>query len=199
MPEPTDFDLDGALSAELDGDLPAWCEAEDRDLTVIQARLAAPEAVARRTELATARNALAASVAPPDELTRRRLLGAALTDAEPDTTIPHRSPGTGPDGRSRRVWVVLAGVAAALLLMVAVVAVVNGGGDDGTAKSSGSATADAPKGDLGDVGPLDQAGVDKLINGGAAAGRRPRHPPPPRPHPARKASPQCPTPCPRPP
>jgi hypothetical protein len=168
MPEPIDLDLDGALSADLDGDLPAWCEAGDHDLAAVQSRLAAPDAAARRAELTVVRDALATPVAPPDELGRRRLLGAALADADPDTTIPDRSPGTGAEGRSRRFWAVLAGVAAAVLLVVAIVAAVNGG-SDGTAKSSGSATADAPTGDLGNVGALDQKGVDRLIHGGAAS------------------------------
>lgn len=170
MPDASDLDLDTAISADLDGDLDAMCADLGLDPTAVRARLAAPEAAARRARLTAARDALAAPVHPLDDLARRRLVQGALADAEPDTTIPARSATSGGSDRSRRRWSLLAGAAAAVLVVVGVVALTRQVDDGSASKSSGSSTANAPKGDLGDVGSLDQSQVDRLVDGGGTTG-----------------------------
>lgn len=166
MPDPDELDLDGAISADLDGDLDAWCADTGVGAATVRARLFTPEALARRADLEAARAALAAPVPALDDPTRRRLVQGALSDPAVDVMIPQHPRRSGTSDHPRRVWAVLGGVAAAVLLVVGVVALVNRGGDgDGGAKS---ATASAPTGNLGDVGNLDQKRVDDLVRGGGA-------------------------------
>ena len=170
MPDPDDFDLDTAISADLDGELDALCADLAVDPEIVRAQLAAPAATARRAELAAARDALATPVPALNELTRRRLVEGARSEADLDTTIPARSGGSGDSDRSRHWWTVLGGAAAAVLVVVGILALANQGDDGSASKSSGSSTAGAPTGDLGDVGNLDQRQVDGLVKGGGSTG-----------------------------
>ncbi len=167
MPDPDELHLDAAISADLDGDLDAWCADTGVEAATVRAQLATHEALARRADLEAAREALAAPVPALDDPTRRRLVQGALSDPALDVMIPQHPRRSGTSDHPRRVWAVLGGVAAAVLLVVGVVALVNrgGGNGDGGAKS---ATASAPTGDLGDVGNLDQKRVDALVRGGGA-------------------------------
>jgi hypothetical protein len=163
MPEPTDFDLDAAISADLDGELAAMCTEAGLEPDAVRARLTTPEATARRAELVAARTALATPVEPLDDLARHRLVTRALDGAGPETTVPTGSVRHPPSGHSGRRWGIFAGVAAAVLVIVAIVAIVATGED--SANSGGSSTASAPTGNLGNVGTLNQRGVDALVNG----------------------------------
>lgn len=158
-----DFDLDVALSADLDGELDAYAS----DLGVAPADLRAavddPAVASRRAELAAVRGAVGAEPDPSDvldDVTRRRLLA-----------------GAGPDQARRapdRSWILRAGAAAAITLVVvgALYAVTRNSGDSG-AKSSASRSADrggataAVTGDLGNVGAINAAGIGRLLRGQA--------------------------------
>lgn len=129
IPLPDDV-LDELLSAELDGELDA--AAADHGFSLAEARLrveATPGSQRRRDALRAARDAM--TVEPLDDLTRRRLLGAASAGAPADVGA---KPAPGPlelVGRSR--WLrVAGGIAAAVLLVVAAAAVLSQDfGDDG--------------------------------------------------------------------
>ena len=161
MPDHHDLDLDAAVSAELDGDLAGFAAASGLSEQEVREGLATPEAGERRELLIRARTELRVPPDPLDDVTRRRLLAGATTP----TARPAPSPAAGSPWTAR---LAAAGVAVVLLA---------GGGiflatrsSDDAAKSSGSsATAkQAPKGDLGDLGTLDQSKVNDLIGGPAS-------------------------------
>jgi hypothetical protein len=166
MAEPTipaDFDLDTAVSADLDGDLGGYADELGVPVAALRAAIASPAGAARHAELAAVRDALrAARGADPglDELTRRRLLAAAGVGSRP--------------GRERREqgWLLRAGVAAAVTLLVVagLYALVTKSGDSGDRGAKTSATgpgggAAAVRGDVGDLGPIDAAAVGRLLHG----------------------------------
>jgi len=129
---------DDALSASLDGDL------ED---AAGQSHLAGcATCSARRHRLAAARAALAAApVEPVDELTRRRLVAAALEAA-------------GPAG-GRQAWyqrpALAGGVAAALLALLAAVPFVTGDRTSGNGDEAAGTSLETAGGEfLGDLGDL---------------------------------------------
>lgn len=130
---------DEALSAALDGAL------ED---AAGQNHLAAcADCAARRDQLAAARSALAeAPVEPVDDLTRRRLVAAALAEA-------------GPAAAQHRAWyqrpAVAGGVAAVILALFAAVPFVTGGDTQGRDLEAASGAFDAAGSQfLGDLGDL---------------------------------------------
>ena len=148
---------DEILSALLDGDPEVAVEVDGVD---VAAHLRACDRCAgRQAELAGARAALAAApIEPLDELTRRRLVAAAL--AEADATPAGEAPATTaiPIGRARaRRHPALIGSAAAvvLALLVGVPFVLDGGGPGGnetlTAQAPLRESADSFLGDLGDL------------------------------------------------
>jgi hypothetical protein len=164
MTDPTshpEFDLDTALSASLDGELEAYAVELGVEPDELRRALAAPEAAARRSELAAVRRALAEEPEPSlDDVTRRRLLaGAGVGTASP-----------APARRDRSRWL-QAGIAAAvtLVLLGAIYAITRdtGGSDGSSAKSSasGGATEAAVTGDVGDLGVVDPRVVAKLLHG----------------------------------
>ncbi len=171
LPSHPDFDLDVALSADLDGELDAYAAQLGADPSELRAALAAPAAEARRAELDAVRRAVGDPPSGSDELddvTRRRLLVGAGVGTRPDRAHPARD----------RSWILRAGAAAAVTLVVvgALYAVTRNSGDSG-AKSSessagggGTATA-AVTGDLGDLGTVDTAGIGRLLRGQAPAKR----------------------------
>jgi len=158
MSESHEFDLDTAISADLDGELALYCTELDIPLSTARAELDTPTARARRAELAATRLALT-PVEPLDELTRRRLLAGATADGgrarSSDVSGPHR----------RRWWPALAATGAAAALIIGVLAVSGGGGSDSAAKAGSSAAKQTPHGNLGNVGRLNQQQIDELVGG----------------------------------
>jgi len=159
---PAAFDLDLALSADLDGELETYARELGASPEVLRNTLETAEARDRRAVLAAVRTRLLEPGPGPDDLTRRRLTAAA-GDALPPA--PARS------GRARPAWGRLAAVAAILLLaVVGIVAVTTRGGDESSSKDgAASRAAVAPRGDLGDLGRLDQGRIDALTGAGSAA------------------------------
>jgi len=172
LPSHPDFDLDVALSADLDGELDAYAADLGADPAELRAALDEPAAVARRSELDAVRRAVgdpASGSDALDDVTRRRLLAGAGVGARSDRARPARD----------RSWILRAGAAAAVTLVVlgAVYAVTRSSGDSG-AKSSessgaggGRATAVAVSGDLGDLGTVNAAGIGRLLRGQVPAKR----------------------------
>jgi len=119
QPDPTDE----RLSAELDG-------AADRDAGPSDR---SPEREARARALAAARDLLAVGPSPLDELTRRRLLDAAVDDWQRSTRAQPRD--------RRRLQ--RAGAAAAVLALIAVGAAVlaNAGGHSGSSRAATNGAA----------------------------------------------------------
>ena len=150
---------DEILSALLDGDPEVAVEVDGAGLDVAAHLRACDRCAGRQAELAGARAALAAApIEPLDELTRRRLVAAAL--AEADATPAGAAPATTaiPIGRARaRRHPALIGSAAAvvLALLVGVPFVLDGGGPGGnetlTAQAPLRESADSFLGDLGDL------------------------------------------------
>jgi hypothetical protein len=168
MADPTthpDFDLDTAVSADLDGELSAYADELGVTPDELRAALGSPAAVERRAALAGARDTLRADTgAGPDELTRRRLLASAGVGAGRDRGIRRTG---GRDG----AWWLRVGAAAAVTLVVvgalyALVGKSDDSGDRGAkASGGGSAATRAVTGDLGDLGVVDAAEVSRLLRG----------------------------------
>jgi hypothetical protein len=155
---PTSDHLDDEiLSALLDGD------ADGAGLDAAAHLRACDRCAGRQAELAGARAALAAApVEPLDELTRRRLVAAALTAAEPAPAGEAPAAVTPNGSRWARRHPALIGSAAAVLLAVLVgVPFVVGNGGPGrdqtlTAQAPLQSSADSFLGDLGDLSDRDR-------------------------------------------
>jgi hypothetical protein len=158
-PPPSDApfgaDTDDAVSALLDGELTAF--AADHDTTEADARTrleAWPGFEDRRAALAGARAVVATPVPALDDVTRHRLVRAAVgARAEPAPTA-HRA----------RVWKVLGAAAAALVVVAGIALAIDATRDEGpgardSASSAGPVAPDL-HGDIGDVGDL--SGPDAL-------------------------------------
>ncbi len=158
MSEHPDLDLDAAVSADLDGDLAGFATEAGLDEATVRRLLTTPEARERRERIAAARAALQRPPEPLDDLARRRVLTAAAAGA-----------GSAAPGRGAARWPTrLAAAAAAVVLLVGGgIFLATRSGDDNAAKSSRSAATAGriPKGDLGNLGALDQSKVDRLIRG----------------------------------
>jgi hypothetical protein len=175
-PTPDHLD-DDVLSALLDGDTGAATGGDGTGADAAAHLRACDRCAGRQAELAGARSALAAApVEPVDELTRRRLVAAALAAAE------ERAPGAAardtaaavPIGRARwaRRHQALIGSAAAvvLALLVGVPFVLDDGGPGG----GETLTALAPEQDaagtyLGDLGELSDRSNLRLRLSGVAS------------------------------
>lgn len=164
-PPPFGDDTDEALSALRDGELGAF--AADHGLTEAEARDRLehwPEYPARLAALERGRGEVAAPVPPLDDLTRRRLVRNALPAADGIAATSNRS------GWS---WLrISAAAAAALIVLAGLGAMLTslGTGSDNSAKSSGagSAAAEVPRGDLGNIGDVtDPAAIRALVRPGA--------------------------------
>jgi hypothetical protein len=166
---------DGILSALLDGDVAGAGADGGPDAT---AHLSACDRCAgRQAELGAARTALAtAPVEALDELTRRRLVAAALS-AGADDRAGMTAPGTSMTiGRSRRFQrhPALLGSAAAVLLALLVGIPFVVGDDGGQGETLSAQAPDASReesagsflGDLGDLGDRDSLRL--RLSGGAA-------------------------------
>ena len=189
---------DGILSALLDGDDAAAGAGPD-----VAAHLRACDRCAgRQAELAAARAALAAApVEPLDELTRNRLVAAALQAVDGATGAEDAGAGVVP---IRRRWAqrhpALIGSAAAVVLavLVGVPFVVDHGDNSSTNRSLSAAAPEAAQtavggGYLGDLGDLTDRDQLRLRLSGAADNSLPRNfataaPAEPAPSPAAGAS-----------
>ena len=160
MAETPDFDLDGAISADLDGDLGGFASDLGLDEAAVRAELdAGPDAPARRGALEAARSAVRHPVEPVDEVTRARLLTRATAPA----ARSDEAPGTRGRGGIGRIEAV-----AAIALLVVGFGVVAITRDDTTnAKNAGSSATHGTvrSGDIGDIGRIDQQKLDGLIGG----------------------------------
>jgi hypothetical protein len=172
---------DGILSALLDGDVGEVGADEGSDAT---AHLRACDRCAgRQAELGAARAALAAApVETLDELTRRRLVAAALAAGAgeqagaglPPLTAPGTSTGIGRSRRFQRHPALIGSAAAVLLvLLVGIPFVVgNDAGRDGTTLSAQAPEAlreESAGSFLGDLGDLsDRDGLRLRLSGAAA-------------------------------
>lgn len=167
MPDTPAFDLDAALSADLDGDLAGFIDDAGLPAAVIHSALAEPHAISRRAEIEHARAQLARPVDPLDDVTRRRLLATTSASAsEGDLRSSTRSSSSSAITRSR--WA--AGLAAAAVVGVVLIGTGiflgtrDSGGGDASSKATGASSPAGrdPSGDLGDLGPLDQQSIDGL-------------------------------------
>lgn len=161
-----DFDLDVALSADLDGELDAYADELGVPPAELRAALADPSATTRRAELAGVRASLAPGSDPADDLdevSRRRLLAGAGVETGTARARPTRD----------RSWIVRAGAAAAVTLVVlgAIYALTRNTGQSAerSGGSSAGGGATAVTGDLGDIGAIDAAGIGRLLRGDAPA------------------------------
>lgn len=170
MADLPDFELDTALSADLDGELDAYAHELGTDADALRSRLATdPDADQRRRELQEVRNQLGAPVPPLDDLQRARLLAGAVagSTADPDTLTPSGS-GAADSGSQRPAWLGRAAAAAVLVLALGggVLALTRSDTSDSTAKSTASgASPRIASGDLGDLGEVSREQLDSLIGG----------------------------------
>jgi hypothetical protein len=155
-----DFDLDTAVSADLDGELDGYAAELGVPVGELRAAVATAEASARRSELTAVRATLAHDAEPGlDDVTRRRLLDGAGVGTRASRAQRNRG------------WILRAGAAAAVTLVVvaalyALVGRTDGSGDPGTKASGGGSSATAAvTGDVGDVGTIDAAEVARLLRG----------------------------------
>ena len=170
--DPT-FDLDEAISAELDGELAPFATELGVDPAALRALMVQrPEYADRLVAVETARRSLRAPVESLDDVSRARLLRAAVI-TEPGTNATAGSP-----VRRERTWRLLGAAAAVALVVVGGVALLRGGGSSNRAKSAATAgnTAKVRSGELGNLGPLDQRTLDSLIGGDTRADSTPTAP-----------------------
>ncbi len=170
---PVQLDLDTAISAELDGEFGAYATEIGRNPSGLLAEITAQPGYAdRRATLQGVRDQLREPAAALDDVTRRRLLALASTDAivagAPSHATPHsRTRHTASNrGGSTRLT-----AAAAILLVVlgGGVFLATRGPDHArldAAKTAGGTIGRAREGDLGDIGNLSNPStLDRLIGG----------------------------------
>jgi hypothetical protein len=165
-PPPFGDATDEAISALLDGELGAF--AADHGTTEAEARAALdawPGTPARLDALSRSREAVGTPVPALDEITRRRLVGAALPAA---AAAP--SPTRGP---SRGTWFGVAAAAVTLLVVIAVGSMVlSDNGDDAADRSQTAAGAPpAARGELGDLGDVTDPATLRALLGDPGADR----------------------------
>ncbi|MEO6469408.1 MAG: hypothetical protein ABIP21_09920 [Acidimicrobiia bacterium] len=173
MPDDPTFNLDEAISADLDDELAPFAVELGVDIATLRALMAErPEYAERRAALETASRSLRAPVDSLDDVARARLLRAAMT-TEPRTSATSASP-----VRRERAWRLLGAAAAVVLVVVGGIALLRGGGSSGGAKSASTAgnTAKVRSGELGNLGPLDPSTLDSLIGGDTRADSTPTAP-----------------------
>ncbi len=171
MPEAPDFDLDGAISADLDGDLSGFASDLGLDEPAVRAQLDAdPNSPARRGALEAARAAMRQPVEALDEVSRARLLTRAAAPARRSD----QAVGTRGRGGIARV----AGVAAIALLVVGIGVVAVTRDDTTNAQKAGSSATHGPvrSGNIGDIGRIDQSKLERLIGGSTSGTASPAAP-----------------------
>ncbi len=168
MTEHPDFNLDDAISADLDGELAAYAADLGIDVPTLRAQMAARrEHPDRLIAMELARQSLRAPVEPLDDVTRARLLRSLSTEANHTSG---RATSGGPFGRER-IWRVLGAAAAVVLVIVGGLALLPLGGSSSSKQSKSATSGAAPvrSGQLGDLGSLDAAKLNALIGGGTDA------------------------------
>ena len=154
------FDLDEAISAELDDELAPFATELGIDPAALRALMVQrPEYADRRAAIEAARRSLRAPVDSLDDVSRARLLKAAAITEPGRVGTPIRA--------GVPAWRLLGAAAAAVLVVVGGVALLRGGGSTSGQKSASTA-GDAAKvrsGELGNLGPLDPRTLDSLIGG----------------------------------
>ena len=170
---PVQLELDAAISAELDGELGAYATELGRDPSGLLAEITAQPGYAdRRAALQSVRDQLREPVVVLDDVTRRRLLALASTDA----IVAGTPSGAAPHSRTRhtaanRGWSTRLTAAAAILVVVlgGGVFLATRGSDPArldAAKTAGGTIGPAREGDLGDIGDLSNPStLDRLIGG----------------------------------
>lgn len=164
MPEHPDFNLDDAISANLDGELAPYAAELGLDLDTLRAQMGArPEYPDRLATLRTARHALRTPVEPLDDVTRARLLRGVPTPANQPFGREFSAVPFGRDRASR----ILAAAAVAVLVVGGGVALLarDGSSNNKQSKSSTNRVAEVRSGQLGNLGPLDPKKLDALIGG----------------------------------
>ncbi|MEP6625503.1 MAG: hypothetical protein ABJC79_13745 [Acidimicrobiia bacterium] len=160
MTDPEAFDIEIALSADLDGELADYAAELGTDEPTVRARIErSPGASERRAQLVTARQAVAAPEEPLDEVTRARLVAGALASFTP----PLAARDSRPPGSLLR-----AAAAAAIALVVlggAITLITQVGGNDGSAAKSAATGGRVRSGNIGDIGAINQQKLDRLIGG----------------------------------
>ena len=171
MPEHPEFNLDDAISADLDGELAPYAAELGLDLPTLRAHMSArPKQPDRLAALETARQSLHAPVEPLDDVTRARLLRGVATQANQPSG---RATSARPIGRDRALPI-LAAAAVVVLIVGGGVALLGRDGSSSNQQSK-AATSGAPpvrSGQLGDLGSLDSNKLDALIGGSAAPATR---------------------------
>ena len=168
MPEHPDFNLDDAISADLDGELAPYAAELSLDLPTLRAQMTArPDYPDRLAAMETARQSLHATVEPLDDVTRARLLRGVSTQANQPSG---RATSTVPLGRARMVRI-LAAAAVVVLVVGGGVALLgrDGSSSNQQSKASTNRVAEVRSGQLGNLGPLDPKKLDALIGGGSDA------------------------------
>ncbi len=166
-PLPPDI-VDELISARIDGEFERAARELELDPLDASARLEATPGVAERTRaLEAARDAIAASV-DLDELSRRRLVEHALTEAA-GAKAPEFPRRAAPARRDRRSWLVAGGaVAAAAAVIVGLVAILHDGGSQNAKSSTAAAgntqTTIAPPNEIDNADQL-RSYVESLIAG----------------------------------
>ena len=166
MPDHPAFDLDEAISADLDDELASFAAELGVDSATLRALMTQrPEYAERLAALETAHRSLRAPVEPLDDVSRARLLRAAAI-TEPRTNATARAP-----VRRERAWRILGAAAAAVIVVAGGIALTRGGGSSSGEKSSATAgkTAKVRSGELGNLGSLDPSKLDSLIGGDPGA------------------------------
>ncbi len=166
MPDHPDFNLDEAISADLDGELASFAAELGVDVPTLRAQMAErPEYPDRLARLDAARRSLQAPVEPLDDVTRARLLRAtADTASRPAATA-------GTSGGRERAWRILGAAAALALVVGGGAALLRNGGSSSSARSKAASggSGRVRSGQLGSLGSLDAKKLDSLIGGGNGA------------------------------
>ena len=166
MPDNPSFDLDEAISAELDNELTPYAAELGVDPATLRALMVERRGYADRlAAIETARRSLKAPVESLDDVSRARLLRAAVI-TEPGTNATAGTP-----VRSERAWRILGAAAAVVIVVAGGIALTRGGGSSSSAKSSATSGGHARvrSGELGNLGPLDPGKLDVLIGGDPGA------------------------------
>ena len=171
MADVPDFDLDSAISADLDGDLAGFASDLGLDTDTVRGHLDAhPDVPARRRALEAVRAQVREPVEPVDELTRTRLLARAAAPAG-------RSSGAvAPRGRGGIARIASIAAIALVIVGLGIVAVTRDSTTNAQ-KAGTSATHGAVRsGDIGDIGRIDQQKLDGLLGSSSSKAATPPAP-----------------------
>ncbi len=168
MTDQPDFNLDDAISADLDGELASYAADLGTDVDALRAQMTArPDYPDRLTAMEIARQSLHAPAEPLDDVTRARLLRGVSTGVNQPSDR-----GTSAVSVSRdRALRILAAAAVVVLLVGGGVALIgrNGSSSNEQSKASTNRVTEVRSGQLGNLGPLDPKKLDALIGGGSDA------------------------------